>query len=41
MEIEGLKTDKNGERNLGKLPMPADIICESPVSVPNPEDPLN
>ena len=21
--------------------MPADIICESPVSVPNPEDPLN
>lgn len=39
MEIEGLKTDKNGERNLGKLP--ADIICESPVSVPNPEDPLN
>jgi len=41
MEIEDLKTDKNGERNLGKLPRPADIIWKSPVSVPIPEDPLN
>lgn len=37
LTIEGLKTDENGERNLGKQPILADIICQCPLSIPNPE----
>ena len=37
LTIEGLKTGENGERNLGKQPKLADIICQCPLSIPNPE----